>query len=248
MKQLCCVALSFTLLLAVPAYAGVGKVSSPNVEKGVAEIEYSGTRYGDSSGSSNNNKQNHAIELEYGFTDRFMFGLEMEIERESPHSTKIDGFGVEAQYELTQQGNWWLNSAIKGEYLHATHAGDADALELLMLASRQWGATQATLNVELAREMGNNRSSGLGLSSRFQAIHAFNDHFAPGIEWDADYGRVNKLGDSDRQEQYLGPVVTGELFELGKGEVDYAVGYYWGLTKDSANKAARLHVSYEFPF
>ena len=98
--------LSFTMCLAaIPAFAGVSKLSSPTVTKGKAEIEYSATRYGDNS-SALNNKQKHQIEIEYGFTDDFKLGLEAITERKSNDSNELKFYGLEAQYELTQQDDW----------------------------------------------------------------------------------------------------------------------------------------------
>ena len=122
--------------LVVPhaASAGVGKVSSPEVEKGMVEFEYSGTRYHDSARGLNN-KQSHTYELEYGFTDRFLFGLEAKSARQSSEGSTLTGVGAEAQYVLTTQGDWWLTSAIKGEYLIGTNNNEPDEGELSVLAA-----------------------------------------------------------------------------------------------------------------
>lgn len=224
-----------TLFLALPAYAGVSKISSPKVEKGVAEIEYSGTRYGDDR-RSQNNKQSHTYEAEYGLTDRFMLGLEGKSERSANKGHQFEGYGLEAQYELTTQGTWWLDSAVKAEYLHVPNG--ADEAELKLLAARSYGKSSVTINFGLERETGTGREHGITYGSAVQAKHLYNEHFAPGVEWHGEYG--------EDDTHYLGPIVTGELFELGKGEVEYTAGYYWGLNHASADNAARIQLSYEF--
>lgn len=248
MKKFRPLAVIFAALLSANASAGVGKISSPDVTKGEFEVEYSATRYGDESGSALNNKQAHTYELEYGFTDRFMLGLEVGQTRESPQGSKIEGYGVEAQYELTRQGDWWLNSAIKAEYLHAAHDADPDELELKMLASYSAGANKLTGNLSFESELGNSRDHGIALESAVQAKHTLNEHFAPGIEWHAEYGNLSDLGNSDDVKHYVGPVLTGTLFDFGSSELEYTAGYYWGLTDVSANNAARIQLGYSIAF
>lgn len=236
-----------TLLLAAQAQAGVGKISSPDVEKGVAEVEYSGTRYSDNA-QSLNNAQSHTVELEYGFTKNFMFGLEGLVKRESPKGSEISGYGVEAQYQLTHQGEWWLSSAVKAEYTHAAHDNDPEEAEVKLLAAYERGPGRLVGNLNLERQMGSSREHGLVLSTALQATHALDEHFKPGLEWHADHGPINDLGQQNRMTHYVGPVVTGTVFEMGDRELNYQAGYYWGLTDASAAQAARVQLSYEFKF
>lgn len=228
-------ALTFTLL-APPSFAGVSKVSSPRVTKGEAEIEYSGTRYGDNR-SSLNNKQAHTYEAEYGLTDRWMLGIEAKSERESQRGSYFEGYGLETQYEMTTQGDWWLDSAIKAEYLHVIHG--ADEAEIKLLAARHYGTSSLTVNLGLERELGTNHGESLSVSSALQAKHAYSKAFAPGFEWHADYGKINDFGAEDTH--YFGPIISGEVLEIG-----YTLGYYWGLNDASADNAMRVQIGLEF--
>jgi hypothetical protein len=229
------------------AYAGVSKLSSPAVTKDKAEIEYSGTRYGDDS-STLNNKQTHQLELEYGFTDNFKLGIEGKAERKSKDSNELKFYGLEAQYELTQQGQWWLDSAVKAEYARAVQEKDADSFEVKALLARKIESTKLLANVTLERELGDNRKKGISLESKLQATQSLNEYFNPGIEWHGDFGKINKLGDNDRSEHYIGPVIMGDLFKLAGGKIEYTAGYYWGVTDDSTDNAARLQLGYEIKF
>lgn len=241
-------ALSLSLALASSAaMAGVGKISSPEVTKGEYEIEYSGSRLSDD-GKALNNQQSHKTEFEYSFTDSLQLGLELEAERESPTGSKFSGYGIEAQYQFTDQKNWWLSSATQLEYFHAAHDGDPDETEIQLLASRTDGKMRWLGNLDFNRELGNNRDHGVGVSSALQGSYELNEHIAPGIEWQADYGAINNISDNNNKEHYVGPIITGELFELGNSELEYTAGYYWGLTGPSADHAARLQLSYEMHF
>lgn len=233
-------------ILANSALAGVGKVSSPAVSKGELEVEYTGVRYGDSR-SSLNNKQAHAYEVEYGFSDRFMLGIEGKSERESgDDDLQFVGYGVEAQYELTSQGAWWLASAMKAKYLRTPRHSEADEAELQLLLARSYGASRLVLNLGLEHELGNNRERGVALESALQARHAFNEHFAPGIEWHATHGTLNDLGRNETH--YVGPMVGGALFEMGGHEVAYNIGHFWGMNNASADHATRVQLGYSVAF
>ncbi len=236
------------LMLPVAALAGVGKVSTPAVTEGEFEIEYTTIRYGDDGGNKLNNAQAHVVELEYSFTGRFMLGLELAGERESPQSFQGEAYGVEAQYELTKQGDWWFASAAKAEYAFPFHESDASEGEVKLLLQRRQGPTRWTANINLQREFGANRRHGMELSSALQGLYLWNKHINPGVEWFADYGATNNLTLSNEEGHYLGPVITGELFSFKGGEIEYVAGYYRGLTSASAEDAARLQLSYEIRF
>lgn len=240
----CLAASLFTL---ESAQAGVGKISSPEVKKNEFEVEYSGIRTSDDS-ASGNNKQSHTLEMEYGFTDRLMLGLETKEERSAASGSKLSGYGIEGQYQFTKQGDWWLASAIKAEYLHAAHDADADEAEAKLLLARTEHKFKTIVNISLERELGSHRDPGVALSSAVQATYACDKHFTPGIEWHGDYGMLNDLNRSGAREHYVGPILTGELFELGSGEIGYTAGYYWGLTGHSTDHAARLQIGYETAF
>jgi len=236
-----------TTLLASSALAGVGKVSSPEVKKGVAEIEYSGSRSSDNNRRLNN-RQSHTYEMEYGFTDRFMVGVEAQSQRNSSQSNALNGYGLEAQYVLTKQKNGWLNTAIKGEYLHALRGGDADEAEIKLLLSRRDGKWRSIANLNASHEIGQHRAPGIALSSRLQSSYALTPHYQPGFEWHADYGMLNDLGNAGRLEHLVGPMLRGNIIKTGPHEVDYQAGYYWGLTSRSPAQSARLQFGYAFTF
>ena len=130
----------------------------------------------------------------------------------------------------------------------ANEAASPDNVEMKLLAARDFGANRIVGNLNIEQEFGDTHDHGVALSSAFQAKHKINSHFAPGIEWHAEYGKLSNLGESDTREHYVGPMVSGDLFEIGGHDLEYTAGYYWGLTDDSANHAARIQLSYDFAF
>lgn len=234
-------------LIALPAHAGVGKVSSPVVTKGEAKIEYSGSRYSDDDNRDLNNKQGHAYELKYSFTDDFMFGIDVKSRREADTGHEFEGYGFEAQYQMTEQGSSLLNSAINLEYLRTPDASP-DELQLELRTSYDYQKARVTANIAVAHEFGDQRKPGLTFNSAVQGRYAINSYVAPGVEWHADYGKLSEFTDSDKQEHYIGPILTGNLFKEGPQAVGYTVGYYWGICDKSADNAARVQLSYTYGF
>ena len=100
----------------------------------------------------------------------------------------------------------------------------------------------------LSRELGSAREKGIGLGAKLQAVQRMNEHVNPGIEWHGDFGKINKLGDKTTNEHYFGPVITGDLFKLAGGEIEYTAGYYWGTGNAATDNAARLQIGYEIKF
>lgn len=119
-------------------------------------------------------------------------------------------------------------------------------MQLLLL--RNFGKTEVVANIGFEREVGDNRGAGVDIGSKLRISQELNEHFAPGIEWQADYGKLNKLDTDDEREHYVGPSAHGEIFELGASELSYDLGYFWGLTDDTADNAVRLKLSYEVKF
>jgi hypothetical protein len=240
-------AICIILLPISASWAGVGKISSPHIEKGEFEIEQSSRRYGDDRASKNNN-QKHVTDIEYSFTDDWLLGFEMVSKRSNSSQLGLEEYGVETQYEFTQQGDWWLGSALKAEYLRANENNAVDEGELKLLLQRHQGPVKLLANINLVREMGTRRAGGVGLESALQGLYHCNKYLSPGIEWFAEYGNVDNFNSPERQEHYIGPVVKGDLLELADGEVGYEAGYYWGVTNASADNAQRIKISYETHF
>jgi hypothetical protein len=235
------------ILAASTAYAGVSRVSKPTVSAGEVQIQYSGTRYDDDK-KKLNNKQAHNYEIEYGFSDRFKAGIEGNSERKTKQKHEFTAYGVEAQYVLTKQKSYWMDSAIKAEYAIATQSKTADQLDIKWLAAKKIGNTNTVVNVKFGNELGDNRKNGVTLDTAVQTSYKMSTHISPGIEWHAEYGKLNALNESKNHAHYVGPIITGELFRIGQSEAKYTTGYFVGMGDAAADSAARLQVSYNFPF
>ncbi|MFZ4124993.1 MAG: hypothetical protein ACOYJ2_02830 [Rickettsiales bacterium] len=248
MKQTLAYALLASSLLATPAFAGaVGYVKSPGVDKGKFQVEYKGVRLGDDKKSKNNN-QEHEFEVYYGLTDRLKFGMEVEAERESGESLDVEKYAPNLQYELTEQGEWWLSSAIYGAYGFADKASAANKAKLIAIVEREQGPWEILANLKAEREMGDNRKNGIIIYSSLQTVYEWRDYIEPGFEWHAKHGKTNDFSDENNREHYVGPIIEGDLYEDEKSEVEYQFGYFWGVNDNAADNAARVLLEYSVKF
>lgn len=234
---------------ASPAFA-IHEVYRPDVEKGRLELEYYGARYGND-GQLVNNTQEHEFEIHYGFTDDFAAALIFEGQRYSSDSLHNSAVGILMQHDLTEQGEWWLSSGILGEYAHATESGAPDEFEFKILLERQQGPLNVAVNLIGARDIGPAREHGVELESVIEAVYACNHYINPGIEWAGEWG-TSAGGVDNNGVHYLGPIITGDLvtFETAghASEIEYTLGYFWGLTNDSIDNAVRFQLAYEIDF
>jgi hypothetical protein len=185
--------------------------------------------------------------MEYGFTDRFKLGIEAETTRTARDGNNFSAYGIEGQYEMTNQSDWWLSSAIKGEYTRGVQDRDADELDVKLIGAYQYGQARVLGNLGLERELGSNRSHSIGISSILQARYKVNEYAAPGIEWHADWGAINRFS-SNTHEHYVGPVISGDFIEIAGNDLDYMLGYYWGISDNTADHALRVQLAYKFAF
>lgn len=235
-------------LLSVPAHAGVGKLSSAEVTDGKLDAQYNVRRYGDDR-KSKNNAQQHKFELEYGLTDDWMIGIELEANRQSPSRTEFTAYGGELKYQMTSQSDgWWFNSAAKAEYGIAAQSTGNDAGEAGILLSRKDGNFKTTANFKFEQELGDDRDGGVDVATALQTIYHIDPLISPGLEWHADYGKANNFESPDQQEHYLGVIGVGTLFEVENTQLLYEIGYFRGLTDVSADDAQRFRIKYEIFF
>lgn len=227
------------------ALADVGSPKSAGVTYNEMSIEYKGSRTGDDRRSMNN-EQEHEFEVYYGATDTIKLGFERVYEREPGDGFESEAFVPNITYEITQQGDWWLSTALYAQYKFED--GDNDAVKTIAIAERHQDAFLARANLGIEREVGGSRSHGASVETALQGLYMWRKSLNIGGEWFADYGKANDFSDTEDQEHYVGPVIMGTLFDIGPGEMKYAVGYYWGITDASADNAQRVKLEYEFQF
>lgn len=242
-KAVIALAMSF-LLLPCLTYALDGKVYSPDVVKGEAELEYAGTDTFDSD-KSKNAIEEHQFSVGYTFTDYWASEIYYaEFERGPGQPLDYTANEFENVFQFWPQGKYWLDAGVLASYHLAAKQEDADSIELKLLLQKDINHFTTIVNIGGEREVGNLATGGNDLSSAVNTRYRLNPYFQPGIEWQAGYGTLGDHNDLSQQEHYLGPVIYGQLLPGLK----YEVGYFAGISSAAANTAMRLRLEYEFYF
>lgn len=245
-------ALSFALVaVGVTSALALGSVRSPHVTKDKLELEYKGYRTGDDR-KELNNAQKHVIEMEYGLTDRLKLDIEGAWERESSKDLYFEATEVAGLYELTQPGEYWVDSGIYASYEWTEDDNSPQEISLGLLLQKSYGKITHRANAYLSREVGDDRESGLGVETRYLAQYNYNPYFKPGIEWQAEWGNTEEFEGFDDQAHYVGPAAYGHVpfveKLLGIGELEYELIYYRGVSDAAADDAVRWTLEYALKF
>ncbi|HEU5047529.1 MAG TPA: hypothetical protein VFT64_06775 [Rickettsiales bacterium] len=231
-------------MLPAAAHAIDGKVYSPDVVKGEAEIEYAGTDTFDSD-KSKNAIQEHQFSVGYAPTDFWATEVYFATFERGP-GQPIDYTANEFEniFQLTPQGKYWLDAGILASYHFAAKADAADSVELKLLLQKDIGPITAIANIGAEREVGSHAEAGNDISSAINARYRWKDYFQPGLELQSGYGKLGDRASYNQQEQYLGPIAYGQIIPGLK----YEAGYFAGISTASASSAMRLKLEYEMFF
>lgn len=248
MRSIFLAAAATTFMLAAAAQAGVGYIRDADVEKGELEFEYEFVGSYDDD-ASKDGARSHKIESYYGFTDSLAIGGGAKFVRSSFDDTDLDSVFIETIYQFIEEDEMGFNLAVLGEYVHTVEDNSADKIEAKILYSNEWGngfITRANLIAE--QQVGPDSNTSPELLHRISTVFEISDYFAPGIEWHAEYGHMNDFD----MGHYVGPVVYGELLEFDTGEheseIEYEIGYLFGLNDNTADGNLRFLLEYEIEF
>ncbi|MDE3060816.1 MAG: hypothetical protein KGJ06_07385 [Pseudomonadota bacterium] len=230
--------------LASPALALDGKVYSPQIVKGEAEIEYAGTRTFDAS-RDKNDLQGNQFSLGYAFTDYWMPEFYFaEFARGPGQPQYFTGNEFENLFQFWPTGKYWLDAGLLASYRLAAKKDDADSVELKLLLQKDIGRFTALANMGVERQIGSRAIGGNDLASAANIRYRWSEYLQPGVEWQADYGALGDRLPFGRQEHYLGPIMYGRLAP----GLRYEAGYFAGVSSAAASSAMRLRLEYEMFF
>lgn len=220
------------------AYA-IDKIYSPNIEKGELEIEYIGNSSFDAP-QEENAATNHALEIEYGLTDRFLLELEGEIENEESEPTKFEALEFAGRYQITKR-DYLIQSAFQVGYEYKPHEGDADEVVSKLYLESRTGQFLHRTNFIAAQEVGEDDEGGPELSWLWSSRYRYNKHFQPGFEIQSNFGKTNEPLGFNEQEHFVGPSLYGAI---GYG-FNYEAAYLLGVSDAAADQAVRWVLEYE---
>jgi hypothetical protein len=229
------------------ACAGL-KVYDPYVVKGELELESRGSVDFDGD-AEKDNVQVQKYAVGYGVTDRWFTEVYGESEREyNDDGEDLDFRFTEVEWEnkfqLTEQGQYFVDIGFLLEYAVSVEDKHADKLEWAFLFDKTVGPVENIANVIFEHEVGgghtNETDAGFAWSSRYR----FDPHFEPGFEYHGDFGGLNEGKSYDEQSHQIGPVFYGKLFS----NVKYDVGYLFGVSEEAPQGELKWILEYEWHF
>jgi high-affinity iron transporter len=237
------------LLLATLALAGhAGEahaahvVYSPIVETGEKAIELRGD-YDVDDDDALDGGQAHKLDLEWAPYSRWLTEAVFEVEREPGEDLELTELAWENVLQLTDQGRYWADFGLLAEYAHSLEDDGADAVELGLLGQKDFGRSQARLNLLFERDL--DSGAEVGMEYRWQYRYRLSERAEPGLEMYGGLGEWGHSGSLDDHEQQIGPALFGK-FHAADGALRYEAGVLFGLTNVAPDATVRFLLEYEF--
>jgi hypothetical protein len=192
-------------------------------------------------------------ELEYGLTNWFKPGLELELAADPGQGLHYDATALEGFFQLTPQGKYWADLGIFVEYEQTGRTGDPRSVKIGPMIQKELqlpGLSMLnTANVFFTKDLGAGSAGTPGLFVAAQSRLRLDPHFEPGVEY---YGIVS-LGEHGEEPQHrLGPAVAGRVGfrEFGidaPGGIKYDAAYLRRVSGAADPSTFRFRFELEFP-
>lgn len=220
-------------------------IYSPTVEQGEYEIELRGHTTFDSD-SSKNSQEKYKIDLGYGVTDYWSTAFVAEIEEDATGKLEYEASAWENRFQLTEQGEYWVDVGLYLEYEYAHEDTSNDKIEGKLLLEKSAGQYVNTANLIFSRELGSSASNATNFEYAWRTRYLLNKQFEPAIEIYGEMGEVGKVLPSDQQDHRIGPVVGGVFSSTTHSKWVYEVGYLFGVTDAAPDGTLKFVLEYEF--
>lgn len=241
------VVLTISAFFSISEAHATKKVYSPIVEEGEVEIEARGSYDTDKrAGKDNIQKQKYA--LGYGATSRWFTELYGEVERtkndiDEDLNFKFTSLSWENRFQLTEQGQYWVDLGAYVEYEASFENKHPDNLEAKLLIEKSFQKWTHTANLTLEQNVGRHPNQDLVGGLAWSSKYFISKHFQPGFEWHSDFGELGQTNHWRDQSHQLGPVFYGKV-----GPIKYDVGYLFGASHAAPARELKWIMEYEFRF
>ena len=181
----------------------------------------------------------------YGLAPRWAVEVEAEYSQTPGHVAHVEEYEFENIFQLTEHGEHWLDAGIFAELEH-NRLENKNEVKFGPMIQREWGRSQANLNVYFARELSEPEDRNEARNEiEYQAQWKYNlgPHFQPGLQ---AFGSLGDPAHLHSAELKIGPAFFGEA-SLGNGKkLQYNAALMGGLTRGTADTTFRMQLEYEF--
>ena len=149
-------------------------------------------------------------------------------------SLDLEAYELEAQWQLTEQGEFWADW---GMLFELEKEADADAWEFStgLLTEKEWGRWSGTANLFLIQEWGSDIDDEMETRLGLQARYRYSPGFEPAVEI---Y--------SGEETRGIGPGALGQLPLDGTRQVRWEAGVIFGVDSKSPDTTLRFLFEFEF--
>lgn len=221
------------------------KIYSPYVEQGEVELEMR-THTTFDSVASKNSQDKTKLEAGYGVTEKWFTAIGGEIKDNAAGRPEYQATFWENIFQLTEQGEHWVDVGAYVEYKKAHKAGEFDELEGKLLLEKNVGRYVNTANLVVVRNMGSNAPSEINFEYAWRTKYLMSDNFEPGIEIYGEMGELGNFAAYKQQDHRIGPVFSGEFKTSGTGKWKYELGYLFGISDAAPDGTLKFNIEYEF--
>ncbi len=234
-----------------PVYAEK-HVYSPIVEGGEVEIESTGL-YDFDHTKNKNAVQEYKNAIGYGVTDRWATEFYGEYERAPQEDEdgnaklsrlKFTHIEWENRYQLTEQGQCWLDAGLYFAYELPLQEKDPGKVEGKILLEKSLGHFTHIANIILNKEVGGGAGNEIEGGFAWSSKYRLSPHFEPGLELYINFVDIRKHLPYDKQNYQAGPVFYGRL----TNNIKYDAGYLFGLSTAAPRGELKWVFEYEYRF
>lgn len=217
------------MTLPQPARAQVDKVYHPYVDQGETEAELRSI-YESDGDAARDGRMLTRLGIGRAFTDKLFLEAYLIGEDPPDGGFEIEAWEVEAQLQLTEQGEYWADWGLLFEFERERESGEWEAATKLLI-EKENGDWSTTLNLGLEYESATEETeSALAAQLRYR----WKPLLEPALEL---YAGEDLLG--------VGPAIAGAR-RFGPRKLNWEFGLIFGLDEDTADETLRFLVEYEF--
>ncbi|MDX1974153.1 MAG: hypothetical protein SFT92_00600 [Rickettsiales bacterium] len=219
-------------------------MSSPYVDANLFEIE-SRNRFDSDRRASENGYRQHILKLSYGINDWFGLELSGKLEHLPQQGHSFSGNEIEAVFQFTETGEYWLDTGMKVGYgaAYTPYPYDANSVSVNWLLAKRTEHFLHLANIIIDHEVGTHANANPEAEFRWASRVRHNQWINPGIEYYAAFGEISDSGSFDEQKHLAGPALYGDLPYDG---LSYETGWLFGLSDAAEDQMVKLYIKYEF--
>ena len=241
-----CAAVALALLLSHGARADLTdmKVYTPLVEKGDLQFELIGNVVIDDR-ERHKGFKHQEFELEYGVNDFWATSITASVIEPAGAGLKYDILGWENTFQLTDEGEYWLDLGLHLEVELNDEDDEPHNLEARWLFRRASGPFEHVLNLNFEQQFGSAADEGVELEYIWRSKYALSATSAIGFEAFGALGELKDVPALAMQEHRLGPAFY-RLLSLGELTVELNLIWLFGLTASSATHTPHWQIEIDF--